>query len=159
MFRKMRRFKQQLSEEKCIEILTEAPRGVLALLGDDDYPYTVPLDHFYEDGKLYFHCAKQGHKLDAIKNSDKCSYCVIDNGVPDADTSDGQFYFFNSVIVFGRIRQLEDQEEIIRQVRKLAHKYYTNADTVEEDIRETGPHTAMLELTIEHMTGKHVHEK
>ena len=159
MFREMRRFKQQLPEEQCVQILKEAPRGVLALLGDEDYPYTVPLDHFYEDGKLYFHCAKEGHKLDAIKNSDKCSYCVLANCTPDGDTSDGQFYFFDSVVVFGRIRRVEDEEVIIRQVRKLAHKYYTDLDAVERDIKKNGPRTALLELTIEHMTGKHVHEK
>lgn len=159
MFREMRRFKQQLSEEQCIEILKEAPRGTLAVLGDDDYPYTVPLDHFYEDGKLYFHCAKEGHKLDAIKRSDKCSFCVLDKGVLDETDTDGEFYFFNSVVVFGRIRQIEDPDEIIKQVRKLAHKYYTNLDSVERDIAKNGPRTALLELTIEHMTGKHVHEK
>lgn len=159
MFREMRRFKQQLTEEKCVEILKEAPRGILAVLGDEGYPYTVPLDHFYEEGKLYFHCAKEGHKLDAIKNSDKCSYCVLSKEVPDEDTSSGQFYYFDSVVAFGRIRQLEDPDEIIRQVRKLAHKYYTDLDAVEEDIRRNGPRTAMLELTIGHMTGKHVHEK
>ena len=159
MFREMRRFKQQLPEEKCIEILKKEPRGVLAVLGDDEYPYTIPLDHFYEDGKLYFHCAKEGHKLDAIKNSDKCSYCVLANCTPDEDTSAGQFYYFDSVVVFGRIRQLEDHDEIIRQVRKLALKYYTDPDAVEADIRKNGPRTAMLELTIEHMSGKHVHEK
>lgn len=159
MFREMRRFKQQLPEEKCIEILKKEPRGIIALMGDNGYPYTVPLNHFYEDGKLYFHGAKEGHKLDALKNSDKCSYCVLANCTPDEDTNDGQFYFFDSVVVFGRIRQLEDQEEIIKQVRKLANKYYTNADSVERDIMKNGPRTAMLELTIEHMTGKHVHEK
>ena len=66
MFRKMRRFKQQLSEEECLEILKTAKRGVLAVLGDEGYPYAVPLDFVYEDGKIYFHCAKEGHKLDAI---------------------------------------------------------------------------------------------
>lgn len=156
MFREMRRFKQQLSEERCIELLKDEPRGVLALIGDGGYPYTVPLDHFYEDGKLYFHCAKEGHKLDAIRNSDKASYCIMKQLGPDES---GEFYYFDSVIVFGRIRQLEDHDEIIRQVRKLALKYYTDPDAVEKDIRRNGPRTAMLELSIEHMTGKHVHEK
>ncbi len=156
MFREMRRFKQQLPEEKCIEILKEEPRGVLALQGDDGYPYTVPMDHFYEDGKLYFHCAKEGHKIDALKSSDKVTYCVLDKGVPDES---GDFYYFNSVIVFGRLRQMTDPDEILAQVRKLACKYYTDMDAVEADMKKNGPRVACLELTIEHMTGKHVHEK
>ncbi|MBQ9616719.1 MAG: pyridoxamine 5'-phosphate oxidase family protein, partial [Oscillibacter sp.] len=67
MFREMRRHGQQLPESECAEILRREPRGVLAVLGDDGYPYTVPLDFVYEGGKLYFHCAGEGHKLDAIK--------------------------------------------------------------------------------------------
>ena len=80
MFREMRRFKQQISREECIRILKEQPRGVLSVLGDDDYPYGVPLDHWYceENGRLYFHCAKTGHKLDAVRKHDKASYCVLD---------------------------------------------------------------------------------
>ena len=52
MFRKMRRFKQQISEEKCVEILTREPRGVMAFAGDDGYPYAIPLNFVYDDGKL-----------------------------------------------------------------------------------------------------------
>lgn len=156
MFREMRRFKQQLPEEKCIEILTEEPRGVLALQGDNGYPYTVPMDHFYEDGKLYFHCAKEGHKLDALKNSDKVTYCIMKQLGPDES---GDFYYFDSVVVFGRLRQMTDPDEILGQVRKLAMKYYTDMNAVEEDMKKNGPRVACLELTIEHMTGKHVHEK
>ena len=66
-FRPMRRFKQQMTNEECIALLRKAPRGVLAVLGDGGYPYTVPLDFVYDDGKIYFHCAKEGHKLDAIR--------------------------------------------------------------------------------------------
>ena len=82
MFRPMRRYKQQISEEECLRILKEQPRGVLSVLGDDDYPYGVPMDHWYrgENGKLYFHCAKTGHKLDAVRRHDKVSYCVHDEG-------------------------------------------------------------------------------
>ena len=80
MFRKMRRFKQQISEEECIRILKEQPRGVLSMIGDDGYPYGIPLDHWYSGNKLYFHGAKVGHKMDAITAFDKVSYCVMDEG-------------------------------------------------------------------------------
>lgn len=82
MFRKMRRFKQELSKEECMEILKNEPRGVLSVLGDDGYPYGMPVTHWYNEknGKIYFHGAKSGHKIDAIKNCDKVSFCVYDKG-------------------------------------------------------------------------------
>ena len=74
----MRRSKQELSKEECVDILTNEPRGVLALIGDYEYPYALPMSHAYVDGKIYFHGAMKGHKMDAIKKFDKVSYCVID---------------------------------------------------------------------------------
>ena len=110
MFRKMRRFKQQISDEECIRVLKEQPRGVLSMIGDDGYPYGIPLDHWYceEDGKLYFHGAKEGHKIDAIAKCDKVSYCVMDNGF----RKDGEWALnINSVIVFGRIKLVDDVDK------------------------------------------------
>ena len=78
MFRQMRRNRQQLSRERCEEILSRATSGVLAVLGDEGYPYAVPLSYVYSEGKFYFHCARQGHKLDAIRREPKASFCVID---------------------------------------------------------------------------------
>ena len=106
MFRGMRRFKQQVSEEECIRVLKEQPRGVLSMIGDDGYPYGIPLDHWYceENGKLYFHCAKTGYKLDAVRKHDKVSYCVMDEGYRKG----GEWALnINSVVVFGRIRIVE----------------------------------------------------
>ena len=86
MFRGMRRFKQQVSEEECIRVLKEQPRGVLSMIGDDGYPYGIPLDHWYceENGRLYFHGAKEGHKIDAVTRCDKVSFCVMDEGFRDS---------------------------------------------------------------------------
>ena len=86
MFRNMRRKGQQLTQEECEDILTSQPRGVLALLGDYDYPYALPLSHVYINGKIYFHGAQKGHKKDAVQNHSKCSYCVMDDGVKAADS-------------------------------------------------------------------------
>lgn len=88
MFREMRRKKQALSKEACERILKDGKTGVLALLGDDDYPYAVPLNYCYENGKLYFHCVKSGHKIDAVKKCSKASFCVIaqDDIVPQEFT-------------------------------------------------------------------------
>ena len=79
----MRRNKQQVSNDKCKEVLTNEWRGVLSVLGDNDYPYGVPMNFFYDenDNAIYFHCAKSGHKLDAINKHPKCSFTVFDKGV------------------------------------------------------------------------------
>ena len=82
MFRPMRRWKQQLSDEDCATLLKNTPRGILSVLGENGYPYGIPMNHWYceADGKLYFHGAKTGHKIDAISQCDKVSYCVYDEG-------------------------------------------------------------------------------
>lgn len=156
MFRPMRRFKQQLTEQECLAILTNEPRGVLSLIGDGGYPYGVPLDFVYDDGCLYFHSALSGHKLDAVKACDKASFCVLDKGrKPDDDWA----YYFNSVIVFGRIRIVDDAEEKLNRLKQLGLKYYPTVGEVNEEIRKDADRCHILALTIEHMTGKRVHER
>ena len=131
MFRKMRRFKQQLSDEECLEILKTAKRGVLAVLGDEGYPYTVPMDFVYEDGKIYFHCAKEGHKLDAIRREPKCSFCVLSEGIPEPDS---WWYHFSSVIAFGKIAVLDDPEAIYQQFLRLGRKYMPTEEELKREL-------------------------
>lgn len=157
MFRAMRRHAQQMSEEECLTILQNEPRGVLAVLGDEDYPYTVPMDYVYEDGILYFHCAKEGHKLDAVRRHDKVTFCVMDKG-EIRDPADWALWF-RSVVVFGRVREVTDREEIIRRVRTLGLKYNPSPADVEEDIAKNLHRVCVLALEPEHITGKLVHEK
>ena len=155
--REVARKKQALTREECIEILKNEPRGVLSVLGDDDYPYGMPIDHWYceEDGKIYFHTGKKGHRTDALKKHDKVSYCVYDEGF----RREGEWALnIKSVIVFGRIRFLEDHEKAIEITRKLSYKYTRDAEYIEEEIRKSGPNVLVLELTPEHMTGKIVNE-
>lgn len=78
MFRPMRRHRQQLSQWDCAAILSRGTSGVLAVAGDGGYPYAVPLSYVYQEGTLFFHCAKAGHKLDALRRCSKASFCVID---------------------------------------------------------------------------------
>ena len=155
MFRPMRRFKQQVSEEACLEILKSAPRGTFAVLGDDDYPYAVPLDFIYEDGCLYFHCAKEGHKLEAIRSCDKVSFCVYDRGYREP----GDWPLnIRSVVVFGRIRIVEEPEKMAEVCRSLGYKFtaaHTYADSL---IPKHLQNVLCLELTPEHITGKLVNE-
>lgn len=157
MFREMLRRKQQLPNAECVELLRQEPRGILSLLGDDDYPYGLPMDHWYceEDGKLYFHCGKKGHKLDAIRKHDKASFCVYDQGF----CREGEWALnIRSVIVFGRVEIIEDQERIIEITRQLSYKYTSDTEYIEREIRESGANTLCFVLTPEHMTGKLVNE-
>lgn len=152
MFREMRRSRQYLSEEECVEILNRCPDGVLSVLGDGDYPYGVPLNHFYYEGKLYFHCAKSGHKLDAIRRCGKVSFCVVDKHrvVPEEYATE-----FTSVIVFGRARLLEEPEEMHRLVQLLALKFCPgDEEGVLAETNREFPALAMIEVTPEHITGK-----
>ncbi len=145
-----------LSKEECEEILTREPRGVLALLGDYDYPYALPMSHVYVDGKIYFHGAMQGHKNDAVKKHDKVSYCVFDGGVKN---DDGWSYTFRSVIVFGRIRTLTDDDEKVEKLTHLGDKFFPTHDETVSEIERLLHRTEVFEITIEHMSGKTVVEK
>ena len=156
MFRPMRRFKQQLSEEECARILQTEPRGVLAVLGDEDYPYTVPLDFVCHQGKLYFHGAGQGHKIDALTRHDKVSFCVMDQGY--REEGDWALYI-RSVVVFGRLRVVTDPAQTEEMARLIGLKYYPDPAEVEKELQQALDRVTILELTPDHMTGKLVHEK
>jgi len=157
MFREMNRKKQQLSNEDCIQLLKSEPRGVLSLMGDDGYPYGLPIDHWYNDadGCLYFHSGKRGHKIDAIRSCEKASFCVMDQGF----RREGEWALnIKSVIVFGRIQILEDQAQAIDITRQLSFKYTDDADFIEREIRESGKNVLVFRLTPQHITGKLVNE-
>ena len=157
MFREMLRKKQQLSDEECIEILKQEPRGVLSVIGDDDYPYGMPLNHFYceSDGKLYFHSGKKGHKIDAMTRRDKASFCVYDQGF----RREGEWALnIRSVIVFGRIEIITDPEKICEIARLLSYKFTDDEKYIEDEIKKSGPRTFMFALVPEHITGKLVNE-
>ena len=151
MFREMRRNKQQLSCEECEEILRKSTAGVLAVSGDDGYPYAVPLSYVYCDNKVYFHSAKSGHKIDGIKNNSKVSFCVIakDEIIPEKFTT-----YFRSVIVFSKARILESMDEILPAIRKLGMKYNPDEEGCNEEIKRCLQTLAVIEMDIEHMTGK-----
>ena len=156
-FRTMRRFKQQISDGKCLKILKEEKRGVLSLIGENGYPYGIPMDHWYseEDDKLYFHCAKTGHKLDAIAACDKVSYCVMDEGFQ----KEGEWALnINSVVIFGRMKVVEDEEKKREICINLCRKFTDDEDYLQKELASALPRVNCLELEIEHMTGKLVNE-
>ena len=152
MFREMRRVKQMMPEKDCIAVLERATAGVLAVAGDDDYPYAVPVSYVYEDGKIYFHTAVSGHKMDAIAKQEKVSFCVIDEDqiVPEEFTT-----YFRSVIAFGKAKALEG-EALTEALVKLCGKYSPkeSADHVKAEIADSMGRVAVVEISIEHLSGK-----
>lgn len=153
MFRAMRRTKQILSTNECIKILENGTSGVLAVLGDDNYPYTIPLNYTFSDNKLFFHSAKTGHKIDAILANPKVSFCVIDQDhiVPEEYTS-----YFRSIIAFGKARILDTASEIRTALELLAIKYsFSQTEehrnhAIEKDFKMV----CIIEMSIEHLSGK-----
>ena len=157
MFRDVVRTKQKLSEADCIKLLKSEVRGVLAVLGDEDYPYAVPTNYWYneEDGKLYFHSGKSGHKVDAIKKHNKASFCVYDSGY----RKEGDWALtIKSVIVFGKVELIEDYEQAMDITRQLSLKFTSDTEYIEHEITHSGMNTLVFALVPEHITGKTIHE-
>jgi len=157
MFREMRRFKQQISDAECIEVLGSEKRGVLSVLGGDGYPYGIPMNHWYcpEDGKIYFHGARAGHKLDAVRKCDKVSYCVYEAGT----RREGEWSLnVKSVVIFGRIRLVEDEKKAAEICTQLCRKFTDDEEYLRKELENALPRVQCLELTIDHMTGKLVNE-
>lgn len=153
MMYEMRRKNQLLSTEETIEILERGTSGILAVQDGEGYPYAVPLSYVYSDSKIYFHSAKSGHKIDAIRNWEKASFCVVDRDqiVPEKFTT-----YFRSAIAFGRICILEDEKEKRAALMKLAMKYShtMGEEGCKAEIEKSFQAVAMIELDIRHMTGK-----
>ena len=153
----MRRFKQQISDDECREILKTEKRGVLALIGDAGYPYGLPLNHWYceENGRIYFHGAKEGHKIDSIKKCDKASFCVYDEGYKKP----GEWALnIRSVIVFGKIGLVTDREMEKEICTRLVRKFTDDEEYLEKELKNNLARVQCLELIPEHITGKLVNE-
>ena len=153
MFREIRRIRQKMTEADAIAILKNGTVGTLALLGDNGYPYSLPINYVYHDHKLYFHSATVGHKIDAIRNYNKASFSVIakDEIVPNEFTT-----YFVSAICFGKIRILEDVQEVRKTIELLGSKYYPTGTQQELDaeINRFWNKFYMIEFAIEHLSAK-----
>lgn len=158
MFREMRRFKQQLPDEECIGLLRSTKRGVLSVIGDGGYPYAIPMNHWYceQDGKLYFHGAKQGHKHDALARCDKVCYCVYDEGY----RNEGEWALnVKSVVVFGRMKPVTDEKKAVEILTRLTGKFTDDEEYLRRELESAFSRVQCLELTAEHITGKRVKEE
>ena len=152
MFREMRRKKQELTEERTIEVLNRCTAGTLAVIGDGGYPYSVPLSYVYDGGKIYFHCASEGHKLDAINKDSRVSFSVI---YKDQIVQEKYTTYFRSVIVFGKAHVIEDQDAKRTALEKLALKYSPDyREGIADEIDGSFKAVRMVQIDIEHMTGK-----
>lgn len=152
----MRRKKQELPHEECIQLLQQQKRGFLAVLGDENYPYAIPLNYVYSNNKIYFHSAQEGHMIDSIKKHEKVSFTLINNGTK---VNDDWYYIVKSVIIFGKIKILENNEEKHKILTKLGNKYFPSEDYTKNEINKAFTRTQVLELQIEHISGKIVTEK
>lgn len=158
MFRPIRRKKRETDIEAAKALLLSGRRGVLAVNGDNGYPYAVPINYIYdkETEKIYFHGARAGHKIDALRACDKVCFTVYGNEtIKDEDWAP----FMQSVVVFGRCHLLEAGERATELLKKLAMKYYPNEQLVVDEIARDGKAAQVFEIEIEHLSGKEVQEK
>ena len=158
MFRKIRKIKNEISAEEAKDLLKNNRRAAFSVNGDDGYPYTIPVNFYYDedDNKIYFHSAKKGHKIDSIKADDKICFTTWEDGYLEDD--DWAFHV-SSCVVFGRAKLIEDRKITEEKVRKFALKYYPSAEEVEEEIKSGINGVQLVAIEIEHISGKKVHEK
>lgn len=158
MFREIRRKKKEIDSNAAEALLNNSRRGVLAVNGDNGYPYAIPINYLYDGGlkKIYFHGARTGHKADSIRACEKVCFTVYGNETIRNET---WAPFLQSVVVFGRCRLVEDEVKSIELLKKLAMKYYPDENTVIEEISRSGKTVQLFEITVEHFSGKEVQER
>lgn len=158
MFRPMRRKKRELGEDAAKQLLHTARRGVLAVHGDDGYPYAIPINYFYDEQaqRIYFHGARVGHKVDALRACDKVCFTVYGN---ETIRKEEWAPYVQSVVVFGRCHLMESSPEAMDILRRVAAKYYPNAELIEQEMESSAKAVQMYEIQIEHLSGKEVQER
>lgn len=158
MFRDTRRKKNEIGIEESKKLLHSSRRGILAVNGDNNYPYAIPVNYLYDEKnqKIYFHGARSGHKVDAIKSCDKVCFTVFGN---ETVKDEAWAPFLQSVVIFGRCRLVSDQPAAMALLKRFAMKFYPSEGMVDEEIAVSGAATQMYEIEIEHLSGKEVQER
>ena len=159
MFREIRKKRNKIEDSAAEELLQNSRRGVLAVNGDDGYPYAIPLNYFYdrENRKIYFHGARAGHKVDALRVCDTVCFTVYGN---ETIREEDWAPFMQSTVVFGRCHLMENgSEKAMEMLKRFAMKYYPNEQLADEEIAQAGRAVQMFEIEIEHLSGKEVQEK
>ena len=159
MFRPIRRKKKEMDIDAAKELLQSSRRGVLAVNGDDGYPYAIPINYFYDRNaeKIYFHGARAGHKVDALNVNDKVCFTVYGNETIKEEEAWAPFV--QSTVVFGRCHLLEEGVEATEILKKVARKYYPNERLIDEEIERSGKAVQLFEIEIEYISGKEIQEK
>ena len=158
MFKSIRKKKNEISIDEAKRLLTEARRGILAVNGDDGYPYAIPINYYYDeaDQKIFFHGSRVGHKVDSLNKCDKICFTVVG---PEMVKEETWAPFVQSVVVFGRCHLVEDSTVTETRLRQFALKYYPDEELVNEEISISGKAVQMYEIEIEHFSGKEVQER
>lgn len=158
MFRTIRKKKNEINNLAINSLLKNNRRGILAVNGEDNYPYAIPINFLYDEeiNKIYFHGARSGYKVDALKKCDKVCFTTYGNEI---FKEENWAPYMQSVVVFGRCHLLESNEKSIKILKKFALKYYPSEQLVEEEIKKCGKAVQMFEIEIEHLSGKEVNER
>lgn len=158
MFRAIRKKKNALNLKATHALLLSSRRGILAVNGDDGYPYAIPINYVYDKDaqKIYFHGARTGHKVDALHACNQVCFTVYGN---ETVKEEPWAPFVQSVVVFGRCHLVADGERATMLLKKLAMKYYPNEQTVDAEIARAGKAAQIFEIEIEHLSGKEVQER
>ncbi len=158
MFRKIRKKKNELDINAVEKLLLDSRRGVLAMNGDEGYPYAIPINYVYDkdNKKIYFHGARVGHKIDALRACDKVCFTVYGNETIKEET---WAPFMQSTVVFGRCHLMENGEKAMALLKSFAMKYYPNEQMADEEIAKAGKAVQLFEIEIEHLSGKEVQER
>ncbi len=158
MFRKVRKKANEISASLAKDLIKKSRRGILAVNGDNGYPYAIPINYLYseENQKIFFHGSKVGHKVDAIKKSDKVCFTVYGNEQIKEET---WAPYVQSALVFGRCKLIEDEDRAMIVLKDFDMKYYPSESMVEEEMKKAAKATQMFEITIEHISGKEVQER
>lgn len=158
MFRPIRRINKEIGTEDAKKLLASSRRGVLAVNGDNGYPYAIPVNYLYneEEHTIIFHGAKSGHKAESIKACDKVCFTVFGN---ETIREEEWAPYVQSVVAFGRCHLIENREKTMQLLRLLAKKYYPDNDLIEEEVKKSGAAAQIFEIIIEHMSGKEIQER
>lgn len=158
MFRAIRKKKNEIDAEAAKALLRSGRRGVLAVNGDDGYPYAIPINYVYDGDarKIYFHGARAGHKVDALRACDKVCFTVYGN---ETIREEAWAPFMQSVVVFGRCHLVEAGDRAAALLKQFAMKYYPDEQMVDDEIARVGKAAQIFEIEIEHLSGKEVQER
>lgn len=158
MFRSIRKKSNEISVDEAKKILAEERIGVLAVNGDEGYPYAIPVNYYYDEinQKIYFHGSRIGHKVDSLNKCDKICFTVYG---PEIVKKESWAPFVKSVVVFGRCHLIEDSSVMEVKLKQFAMKYYPNEELVDEEISISGKAVQMFEIEIEHISGKEIQER